>query len=272
MRAGYGILLAVLLASPAIAQDETATTDYALIREAIEGGRLVQARAMLGSRRLAEGNAVSTEFDIASAELALAEHRDAEALAAFADLDKRGIADCRAQAGLGTALMRQHYAADALPHLREAAEKCPENWRTWNALAIALDLARDWEGSAKAYETAFRLTGDRASVMNNYGFSLLLQRRFTEATRLFEAARKADPRNERYANNADIARTMAGQPLSSRDAEEPTERARRLNNAGYASLLAGRTDEAKAYFSRSLHASDSFNQRASANLSAITGE
>ena len=97
--------------------------------------------------------------------------------------------------------------------------------------------------------------------------------RFAEAGRLFAAAARAEPGNQRYVNNADIARAMAGEPLARAGRDDPDRQAwaRRLNNAGYASLLAGHTDEAKAYFSRSLHSSDDYFERASANLSAMAG-
>ena len=276
-----GIALVVLLACPAwtATAQEAAVSDYALIGQAIEAGRLMQARTMLANRIVAERDSESdsTELDILSAELALAERRDIQALAAFNDLDQRGITDCRVQAGLGLSLMRQQKAGEALNHLRAATKACPNNWQAWNALGVALDLDRDWHGSAAAYEAAFRLTDNRAAIMNNYGFSLLLQRRFAAAGQLFAAAARAEPGNQRYANNADIARTMAGEPLTNtrdsagRDSADRQDWARRLNNAGYASLLAGRADEAKAYFSRSLHSSDNYFQRASANLSAMTG-
>lgn len=267
-------LLAALFACPVLtAAAQEPVSDYALIGQAIEAGRLVQARTMLANRTLAERDAPSEEFEILSAELALAERRDAQALAAFNDLNHRGVTDCRVQAGLGLSLMREQRSKEALSHLRAATMACPNNWRAWNGLGVALDLARDWRGSADAYETAFQLTADQASVMNNYGFSLLLQKRFAEAAPLFEASARAEPDNQRYANNADIARTMAGEPLTAagQDGGDREEWARRLNNAGYASLLTGREQEAKAYFSRSLHAGDSYFHRASANLSAMTG-
>lgn len=271
------VTLAALFACPAVtaAAQEAPVSDHALIGQAIEAGRLTQARTMLANRIIAErgGENDGTELDILSAQLALAERRDMQALAAFNDLYRRGVSDCRVQAGLGLSLMRQQEAGEALNHLRAATKACSKDWRTWNALGVALDLARDWRGSAEAYEAAFQLTDNHATIMNNYGFSLLLQRRFTEAGRLFAQAARAEPGNQRYVNNADIARAMAGEPLG-RAGREDTDRetwARRLNNAGYASLLAGRTDEAKAYFSRSLHSSDNYFERASANLSAMTG-
>jgi Flp pilus assembly protein TadD len=271
------IVLAALFACPAVtvAAQDAPVSDYALIGQAIEGGRLMQARTMLANRIIAERGSEngSAELDILSAQLALAERRDDQALVAFSNLDQRGITDCRVQAGLGLSLMRQQKAGQALNHLRAAAKACPKDWRTWNALGVTLDLAGDWRGSAEAYEAAFRLTDNRATIMNNYGFSLLLQRRFTEAGRLFAQAARAEPGNQRYVNNSDIARAMAGEPLARAGRDDPDRQAwaRRLNNAGYASLLAGRTDEAKAYFSRSLHSSDDYFERASANLSAMAG-
>lgn len=256
--------------APSLSAQEAPLGHYALIEQAMEGGRLVQARSMLAHTSLAETAGDSVEFEIVSAELALAERRDAQALAAFGDLHRRGVADCRVGAGLGLALVRHRRAGEAISHLEASADACPVRWRTWNALGIALDLSGDWTGSEAAYEAAFRLSGQRAEVMNNYGFSLLLQHRFEEAARLFAAASRADPANQRYANNADIARAMAGKPLQA-GKEDGRQWAHRLNNAGYAALLAGRSAEAKALFSRSIHASDSHFVRARANLSSMGG-
>ena len=269
------LVIAVWGGHSATAQDNMPAADYILIGQAIDAGRLVQAGAMLANQQLAEGTMPTAKFKILSAELALAERRDAMALAAFADLATHGVYDCRVNAGLGIALVRHRRAKEALAHLNAAAAACPDRWDVWNALGVARDLTGAWKDSEGAYEEAFRLSGQKASVMNNYGFSLLLQRRFAAAAQVFAAALRADPGNQRYANNADIARVMAGKPLGGKngDATEdhPDNLARRLNNAGHASLLAGRSEEAKAYFSRSLHASDSYFQVASANLAAMTG-
>ncbi|MBK5264148.1 MAG: hypothetical protein JJE34_02775 [Alphaproteobacteria bacterium] len=270
--------LVIILAHPAVAQDKAPVADYALIGQAIDSGRLVQARAMLANQRLAEGNETSTEFEILGAQLALAERRDAQALAAFGDLKTRGVADCRVDAGLGVALVKHQRAREAVAYLDMATQACPERGDAWNALGVARDLTGDWKESESAYEMAFSLSDNKAGIMNNYGFSLLLQQRFAAATRLFAEALRADPGNERYANNADIARAMAGAPIArvsaakSAVADDAEDWARRLNNAGYASLLAGRRDDAKAYFSRSLHASDTYSHVASANLAALTGD
>lgn len=271
--AALALAVAALQGPSVLAQDAAPAADYALIQQAIEAGRLVQARAMLANQLPAEGERPGTEFDLLGAELALAERRDDQALAAFSDLKRRGVAGCRVDGGLGIALVRHQRAGEALAPLRAATQACPERWRFWNTLGIALDLSGDWQGSAHAYETAFGLSGHDASVMNNYGFSLLLQRRYVEAARLLAAAAGVDSAHQRYANNADIARSMAGEPLRAGDADRANAGhwARRLNNAGYASLLAGRADEAKAYFSRSLFAGDSYFQAAGANLAAMAG-
>lgn len=268
-------LLAAILAlasipAAAAAQDVMPPADYDLIEQAIEGSRLVQARTMLAQRQTMERGQPDAVVDILNADLALAERRSDQALAAFQDLKSRGVADCRVEGGLGIALIRIRRGADALAPLRVATQACPERWRYWNALGVALDLSREWKASADAYERAFTLSGE-ASVMNNYGFSLMMQQRHTEAARLFAAAARADPSNQRYANNADIAHAMAGEPLKANDADsmDADRWARRLNNSGYAALLAGRREEARSYFSRSLHAGESYDAAAETNLAAL---
>ncbi|MCF8709411.1 hypothetical protein [Rhizorhapis sp. SPR117] len=166
--------LVIALAYPAMAQDKAPVADYALIDQAIDGGRLVQARAMLANQRLSEGNQPSTEFEILSAQLALAERRDAQALVAFGDLKTRGVADCRVDAGLGAALVKHQRAREAVAFLDSATQTCPDRWDAWNALGVARDLTGDWKESESAYERAFSLSDNKAGIMNNYGFSLLI--------------------------------------------------------------------------------------------------
>lgn len=264
-------LMAALASFPAAAQDPAPSDDQELIEQALEGNRLVQARAMLAQRQMAYGGQGDPVLDILNAELALAERRNDQALAAFADLKRRNVGDCRANGGLGIALVRSQRGAEALEPLRAATAACPDRWRYWNALGVALDLARDWKASSDAYERAFALSDGEPSVMNNYGFSLMLQRRHVEAARLFTAAARTDSGNPRYANNADIARAMAGEPLKASEADriDADGWAQRLNNAGYAALLAGRPVQAKAYFSRSLHAGENFDAAAETNLAAL---
>lgn len=267
-------LLAALAGFPAaVAAQQTSMTDYELIEQAIEGDRLLQARTMLAQRQVASAGRTDPVMDILNAELALAERRNEEALAAFGDLKLREVKDCRVDGGQGIALVRSGRAAEALAPLRDATRTCPKRWRYWNALGVALDLSRDWQKSAEAYERAFAFSGGEASVMNNYGFSLLAQRRHAEAVHLFAAASRAEPDNQRYANNADIARSMDGQPLKQGDMDRRNADrwAKRLNNAGYAALLAGRREQAKSYFSRSLHAGEGYDAAAEANL-ALLGE
>jgi Flp pilus assembly protein TadD len=274
MRVRPALFLAVLLAAfpaAARAQDIASAADDALIEQAIQGGRLVQARTMLAQRQMMAGEQAEPALEILNAELAIAERRNDQALAGLMALKAKAIGDCRVDGGIGIVLVRSKRAEEAMPHLRAAVQACADRWRYWNALGIALDLSRDWPASAEAYERAYALSGGEASVMNNYGFSLMAQQRHKEAARLFAAAAQAEPGNQRYANNADIARGMAGEPLKAQDADraDGDRWARRLNNAGYAALLAGRPDQAKAYFSRSLHASESHEDAAEANLAAI---
>lgn len=269
------LLLTATVGFPAAAaQEAMPAADHELIGQAIEGGLLVQARAMLAQRQMVGDEQKTPVVDILDAELALAEHRTDQALAAFADLKRRGEGNCRADGGLGIALVRSHRAAEALAPLRAATTACPERWRYWNALGVALDLSRDWKASAEAYERAFTLSSGEAGVMNNYGISLMAQGRHVEASHLFATAARAEPANDRYANNADIALALSGEPLKENDAgrADADEWARRLNNAGYAALLAGRAEQARSYFSRALHAGKSHASAAQANLAALGEE
>lgn len=277
IRLGASALVALAAFLPAMsfaAVPLDSASDIGLIEQAIDAGRLLQAEMMLeewSGRSDASGLAVAERI---GAELALAHHRDEEAAARFEALAQKGATGCRVEEGLGIAYLRMGRHGDALAPLLRATATCPERWQGWNALGIAQDFREAWSRSRKAYDRAFALTDRPAVVANNYGFSLLLQRRLPEAARMFVLARREAPDNPRYTNNLDIADALAGRPLKP---EAPTgdpdqgEWAERLNNAGYVSLLAGNRAAANAYFSRSLAEGARLSRRAEANL-AFMGE
>jgi Tfp pilus assembly protein PilF len=133
-------------------------------------------------------------------------------------------------------------------------------------LAVLEDKAGRWDRSADAYAHAIAITRDDPALLNNAGVSLMRQKRFAEAIRLFQQVLLLDPENERARNNLDIAR-VAGGERPSFDAEEGSlRRAERLNNAGYAALLAGDDAAASQYFADAIKTNPFAFSTAEANL------
>lgn len=280
-------MIAALIVAAVLAdtspQDGAAQSTAVIIQQAIDQERLTQAQAMLGEWRAAttqQTTATSTnegsgeqdrEFSILSAELTLAQRRNEQAMAAFQALATQGVRDCRVDEGLGIAYLRLNQGAAAMEPLARATHACPQRWQGWNGYGVALDLQHRWDESRAAYDAAYRLVDRPAGVMNNFGFSLLMQGKPDQAARLFAAARAADPDNMLYANNEDMARVMAGQKLTEPDMKnsQPDDWGRRLSNAGYVAMRMGRNGEAEAYLSRSITESDRYFAQAAANLEAL---
>ncbi len=247
-------------------------SDIPLIEQAIDGGRFVQAEIMLDKWTQENGTEGMLDAERIGAELALGQHRDDEAAVRFEALARNPISSCRVDEGLGIAYLRTDRHTEALSPLLRAIAKCPDRWQSWNALAIAQDFQHAWNDSGKSYARAYALADQRAAVLNNYGFSLLLQRRVTEATRLLTLAHAANRSNPRYLNNLDISYAIAGLPL--KPEEQVTEAndtlwTERLNNAGYVSLLSGNAPAAKSYFKRAMAEGGKISRQAQANLALM---
>ena len=99
--------------------------------------------------------------------------------------------------------------------------------------------------------------------------SLLMQRRWPEAKALLEQAYAADPGDLRFANNLDIAAASMGQAPVRAQGDDAARWAERLANAGYAALLAGRPDDARAWLSQSVAAAPVYSPRTAAILASL---
>ncbi|WP_313804995.1 tetratricopeptide repeat protein [Sphingobium sp.] len=246
--------------------------DYAqLVDEAIDGGRIIQADAMLPQWR-AEGRPEDLQaIAIATARMALEKRRDEEAAARFAALSQSGIKDCRVDEGRGIALLRLGRSQEALEPLRRAVGACPNRWRAWNALGVAHDQAQSWVLSSAAYEQAFQRTDKPAQILNNYGLSLLKQGKADKAAVIFDRARELVPEDARVIANGDAAYVMAGRDIRRRPADTADEWARRLNNAGQVAMRMGDLPKAQAYLSRAMTEADSFVPEAADALATMEG-
>lgn len=240
--------------------------DPADIGAAIAGGRLSQARSMI-ARADPATPALVEALPLLAAELALAERRDEIAYTAFAALRASTSDDCRVNESFGIAAIRLGRMKDVREALESVTRLCPHRWRAWNALGIVHDRAGRWSDSDQAYRMALAETTDRARVLNNLGYSMILRRRPADAVPILREAAMLAPRNERAANNLDIARSAAGEDLIAQIPGRGSERwADRVNNAGYAAWLAGNPRHAIRYLSEAVSAADIYPMRAAANL------
>ena len=243
---------------------------YRLIAQALDHGRLLQAREMIAIERQKATVSSTVSLDGLDARLALAEGRNADAFFAFTRLADASPNDCVAREGAGLAALNLGSLNGAQKFLNEATAICPDRWRSWNALGVLADRKGEWEASAAAYSRALTFVPAEPMVLNNLGYSLILQHRFDDAERILRNAVRIAPNNERLLNNLDIAMIAAGKPLDPDIAKDvPARRAERLNNAGYISFLSGRTPIAKAYLEDALAIGPIQFGRAARNLEIV---
>ena len=263
------LVLALLGCSTlAPAAELTGASFTAAVERAIAGNRLLQAEAML-DRTDVTIDAQDRSRLIAS--LFLAQHRDQAASGRFEALLKQQPGDCRLQSGAGIAALRLNQPEIAEARLNAAVATCPNDADAWGALAVIEDKAGRWERSTAAYAKAIALKKDDPALLNNAGVSLLAQHRYADAARLFRQALLLDPSNQRAKNNLDIAQVSAGARPSFDAEDDSRRRAERLNNAGYAALLAGDDQAAAQYFAQAIKDNPFRFETAEANLHDVAG-
>ncbi|WP_221792286.1 tetratricopeptide repeat protein [Aquisediminimonas sediminicola] len=266
------LFLAALLAfSPVAAQQDT----LGLIELALIKGRLVQAEDMIRLARQDRSISDPTRLDELEGRLALAQGRAGDAFAAFDRVLSVEQENCRAMEGAGLAALRLDRVNAAKLRLRDAVAHCPERWRAWNALGVIADRIGDWVESMHAYGEARAIVPDEVTVINNMGYSLILQARFAEAETILREGLLLVPDDTRLLNNLDLATIGANEPLPDRimpedgTSPDPAQQALRLNNAGFMAYLLGKSEVAKGYLQQALETSQVHYDRAQANLDLV---
>lgn len=220
---------------------------------------------MLGMIPRADPVAGSPAYLRILGQLALAEGNDGEAYLQYRKARDADAKDCVAWEGMGLAALGLQRPNAAKAALDAATRLCPDRWQSWNALGVVADLSGDWAAGRLAYGTALRLAPAQPAILNNFGYSLLLQRRFAEAEDMLRKAKAIAPGDARIASNLDLAEAGLGKPIVAQD----NAQAYRLNNAGYMAYLGGNLDAARAYFTAAMKLSPSYFGRAAANLELV---
>lgn len=265
------IALAILLAAATLDKPLSPAPDSQLLLalRAVEHGRLLQARVMLDRLKTL---GAPTDPDLVArvqAKLAFADGDFAGAEEGFERLLVKDANDCDALEGAGIAAAHVGRDEPARARLQLAVVHCVMSWQGWNTLGVIADRAARWQDAADAYDHARALAPTEPAILNNIGYSLTLQHRFTEAEAVLRQARALAPGDQRFENNLDIATVAGGATLNPDPGEADAERARRLNNAGYVALIGGRDRDAETYLIASQGAAPLFSDRTANNLRLI---
>lgn len=245
-----------------------ATPSLVEAANAIEQGRLDQARAMLGAA-IAVG-AKGDPVDRLLADLEFASGNNERALNYYQALLLAHPDEALLLERAGIAALRLSRTGDAVALLDRATRVPGAGWRAWNARGVAADQQGRWGEAAAAYDQANRLMPGRAEVANNRGWSMMLQGRWTDALADFEQAAAINPSLPRLANNMDLAQSAAEGELPQRLPGENDEAySARLNDAGVIAQAAGQAAKAKAAFTQALQLRSRWYARAAENLAAV---
>jgi Flp pilus assembly protein TadD len=267
--------LFVLPAATAAAANSPASgksvSDMAIaeIQKALNEQRYVDAASQINE--LAIAGIDEPRLTVAAGELSLARGRYDDALTSFKSVDANPTLGARALQGEGIALSQLNRSTEALQALQKAVAEDPKAWRAWNALGAEYDRRRDWSDAESAYGRALNESQNAAAVLNNRGYSRLLQNRVDEAMADFVAALQKKPDLAAARTNLRLAIAMNGEYARSIEGATPDSRAAILNNAGFAAMLRGDYAQAADLLGQAMKAKGEYYGRAAANLETAQG-
>jgi Flp pilus assembly protein TadD len=249
---------------PATMDGQALTLEF--IDKAIAEGRHRSAGELIMRAR---ARYAGPELSLREAELMLAHGAYPEAANAFRALEEDPQVGARALAGRGIAAIRSGQDAAAETLLEAAVARDTAIWRAWSARGVLADKKRDWSSAERFYAEALKAAPQSADVLNNRGYSRLLQGRHAEAEADLAQAVMLDPALKSAVTNLTLAKAMQGRYAEAFSSRDRDELARDLNTVGVAAMLRGDTRIAQSYFTRAIEMNGRYDRTASANLAYL---
>jgi Flp pilus assembly protein TadD len=249
---------------PAAPDGQALTLEF--IDKAIAEGRHKSAGELILRARV---RFPGPEVSLREAELMLAHGAVTEAATAFRLLEEDPVVGARALAGRGIAAVKAGEDAAAEALLEAAVARDPNLGRAWSARAVLADRRRDWAAADDFYARAIAALPQSADILNNRGYSRLLQGRHSEAEVDLAAAVKLNPALRAAATNLTLARAMQGRYAEAFTSADRDGLARDLNTVGVAAMLRGDTRIAQSYFTRAIDMNGRYDRTAQANLAYL---
>lgn len=252
-------------ASKAAAADGRAAGLAAAVTEAINERRYVDAGALLDQAVAQDVN--SPEITRLHGELLLARGHYADALAVFRSVAADPAQKARSLEGQGLALSLLGRSDEAFADLKQATELDKGLWRAWNGLGAEYDARRDWPQAQAAYAKALEIPGaNTAFLLNNRGYSHMMQGQMDEAAADFTAALQRDPSLAQARTNLRLTLAIEGHYTRAAATGVGDDRAAVLNNVGVAAAMRGDYISADKLLTQAMAAKGQFYGRAAENL------
>jgi Flp pilus assembly protein TadD len=239
-------------------------SDATNIQRMIEEQRYVDAAQLLNEAVVVGVH--DPRLSLLIGKLELARGHAESALVQFKEVETTTTVRAAALEGEGIALSSLGRSEDAMNILKEAVAQDPSAWRAWNALAAEYDNRHDWAQAAEAYDHAMADSNGSAIVLNNRGYSRMLQNRLDDATADFVAALARRPDLAAARSNLRFVLAIKGQYQRATTGGDLDDQAAILNNAGFAAIVRGDYVQAEQLLNGAIAARGQFYDRASANL------
>jgi Flp pilus assembly protein TadD len=252
---------------PAAPPPRPADAAVAVIQQALDEQRLLDADRLLSEAAL--NGLKDPRLSLLDGELDIKRGRYSDALAALSEAEKAPATLARAQQDEGIALSLLGRSDEALAVLRAAVAKDPAAWRAWNALGAEYDAHSRWADAETAYQHALDASSQAAIVLNNRGYSRLLQHRRDEAVADLVAALRKKPDMAEARTNLRLALAMGGEYDRAIAGGAPGDQAALLNNAGFAAAMRGDYASAVSLLDRAIRAKGEYYAKASENLRIV---
>ncbi len=242
-----------------------AATLAAQVAQAISEKRFVDAQSMLDQAVVT--GVKSPELTILRGDLFLNRGHYADALDTYRTVAADLVWRARALQGEGLALSLLNRSDEALAALKEATTLDKGLWMAWNGLGREYDLRRAWSSAKSAYAAALAAPGANAAiVLNNRGYSEMLQTQVDAAATDFVAALERDPALAAARTNLRIALAMEGHYARAAVTGVGDDRAAVLNNVGLAAAMRGDYLQADRLLNEAMAAKGQYYARAAENL------
>lgn len=237
------------------------------IQCAIDEQRLLDAGRYLNQAFLA--GIKDPRLNLLDGNLNLAQGHFRAALDAFTVAENAQETRSAALEGKGIALSLTGNADKALPVLQAAVAANPAAWRAWNALGSLYDGRGQWTEANAAYEQAVATSDGAAIVLNNRGYSRLLQHQRDLAVADFVAALRKKPDLAEARTNLRLALAVGGDYDRAIAGGTASEQAALLNNAGFAAAMRGDYANAEQLLNKALALKSEYYAVASDNLKIV---
>ena len=156
--------------------------------------------------------------------------------------------------------------------LEQAVQADKGLWRAWNAIGREYDMRRNWERAEQAYGVALAAPDAKiAVVLNNRGYSRLLQGRLDEASADLVRALESDPSLRLARTNLRLTLAARGDYSRAAAGGIGDDRAAILNNIGLSAALRGDYGQAETLLNQAMAARGEYYARASQNLELSRG-